>query len=392
MVILYFMVTTALLVGAFNAVRPPMTRYSTGVRPAWFPAMLAAELAPTLIVILALLNASALWLGVFRTALGLVGLAMSGAVACAAMWMILLASRTGREMDRALGSSVKHGPVRDRLSFVTMMWPYPYRVPRDVVVRTDVAYTAGCHADIYRSSRSVTPAPVLVHIHGGSWSGGTRKQQARPLIHAMAQAGWVVVSIDYPLVPAATFPEPILAVHQAVGWIRRNAEELGIDPSSIVLTGGSSGAHLASLAGLTDDHTAWGSRRPEDPPIAAVVVFYGVFDLLNRHGTRDDWPIIERGLMKARKEAETQRYTEASPVDRVRADAPSFLIIHGRHDSLVPFAESVAFADALRAVSTQSVDLILLGGASHAFDAIPSLRTQLMVQRVRSYLDGVVGD
>ena len=390
MVVLYFIVATALAVGACNAVRPPMTRFPTALRPAWFPVMLAAELAPMVLVALVVINAIAFWFGVFGTGLGVIGLGMSVAVALAAMWMIYLASRTGREIDRVLGPSIEPGTSNGRVRFATMFWPDPYRVPNDVVVTTDVAYAPGCHTDIYRSARSTPAAPVLLHVHGGSWSGGTRKQQARPLIHAMAQAGWVVLSIDYPLVPAATFPEPIVAVHRAIGWVRRNAHELGIDPSGIVLTGGSSGAHLASLAGLTDDRPDWGSREAGDPPIAAVVALYGVFDLLNRHGTRDEWPIIERGLMKANRVAEPQRFADASPVDQVRSDAPPFLIIHGLHDSLVPFAESVAFADALRAVSTRAVDLVLLTGASHAFDAIPSLRTQLMVHRVRSYLERVV--
>jgi acetyl esterase/lipase len=245
--------------------------------------------------------------------------------------------------------------------------------------------------DVYRSGTIVTDgSPVLIQIHGGSWSGGNRKQQARPLMHAMALRGWVVISIDYPLVPEATFPEPIIAVHNAIGWVRSRTEDLGIDPAHIYVTGGSSGAHLAALAALTDTHSEWTTRRETDPPIAGAIVLYGVFDLLNRHRIRDDWPIVSEGLIKADPRVDPTAFQVASPVDRVHREAPPFIIIHGRNDSLVPFAESSLFAAALREVSENSVDLVLLKGATHSFDSIPSVRTQHVVKALAERLDGLV--
>jgi len=145
------------------------------------------------------------------------------------------------------------------------------------------------------------------------------------------------------------------------------------------------------LAALTDTRSDWTTRRESDPPVAGAVTFYGVFDLLNRHGIRDEWPIVADGLIKADPKKEPLKFREASPIDRVHADAPPFVIIHGFHDSLVPYAESQLFAAALEEASDSPVDLVLLRGASHSFDAIPSIRTQKVVASIADHLDRLAG-
>lgn len=389
--VIYFILSAAVIVVAITAVRPPWTDKPAMLRPPWFPVMLANELAPLCIAVVVGLAVVATLLGARDETIGRLGLVASLVSVALFGWMIGRASRTGRTMRGVCAGSSSEADA-GRIDLRTAFWPQPYRIPDEIDVTEDLAYMPGQAMDLYSLRKSEpTDAPVLIHIHGGSWSGGNRKQQARPLIHEMAIRGWVVASIDYPLAPAATFPEPIIAVHNAIGWIRSHADEWGIDPSLIYLTGGSSGAHLAALAALTDTDPEWSRRRESDPPIAGAVTFYGVFDLLNRHGIRDDWPIVKDGLMKADPALDPLKFRQASPIDRVRSDAPDFLIVHGDHDSLVPVEESVLFAQALGEVSENRVDLVRLKGATHAFDALPSVRTQLMVAAVADHLEGLIG-
>jgi acetyl esterase/lipase len=137
-------------------------------------------------------------------------------------------------------------------------------------------------------------------------------------------------------------------------------------------------------------NSEWTTRNEIDPPVAGAVVFYGVFDLLNRSEIRDDWPIIPEGLIKADPKVDPQKFEVASPIDWVHRDAPPFVIVHGRQDSLVPCAESSLFASALAEVSRNPVDLVLLRGASHSFDSVPSVRTQQVVAAVGDWLDDLV--
>ena len=352
--------------------------------------MIVNEFAPTWLAA-ALLGGFAGWLlGVQDDPIGVAGMvAVALAVVLFAV-MILRSARSLRIMRAGL-AGITDVP-RPRYSPRDIVFPYPYRDLTDVDRVDDIEYAPGLRLDLYRGS-GVTrhPAPLLIHVHGGSWGGGHRRQQAQPLIREMARRGWVVAAIDYPLVPEATFPDQAIAIHGAVRWFRDRADDLGIDPASIVLTGGSAGAHLASLVALTDADGAWSQRRTSEPPVAGGVLYYGVYDLLDRHGIRDVWPILSVALIKADPVAEPEKFRRGSPIDHVGDGAPPLLVIHGAADSLVPIAESEHFVRALEGGSASPVVFVRLPGATHAFDAVPSIRTQNVVAGTAAWLEAIVG-
>ena len=206
----------------------------------------------------------------------------------------------------------------------------------------------------------------------------------------MARRGWLVAAIDYPLTPQATFPDQVIAIHGALRWFRDRTDELGIAPNAIALTGGSAGAHLASLVALTDAEGPWTQRMDDEPPVAAGVMYYGVYDLLDRHGIRDVWPILSLSLIKADPATEPEKFHLGSPVDHIGGGTPSMLVVHGAHDSLVPVEESEHFARSLAERSPSPTAFVSLPGATHAFDAVPSLRTQNVVAGTAAWLDHVI--
>ncbi|GIU91342.1 MAG: hypothetical protein KatS3mg011_0248 [Acidimicrobiia bacterium] len=128
--------------------------------------------------------------------------------------------------------------------------------------------------------------------------------------------------------------------------------------------GASAGAHLAALLALDEQTKA-----------AGAVVFYGVYDFLNRHRTRPDWPLIPRKVMHATPEQRPDLYRLASPLDQIRPGAPPFMVVHGDHDSLVPPAESRIFVAALREAGIP-VRYLEVRGAQHAFDVFPTPRAR----------------
>lgn len=72
-----------------------------------------------------------------------------------------------------------------------------------------------------------------------------------PLIHRLVANGYVAVSINYRLGPKYRFPDQLIDLKRAITWTRARIAEHGGDPTRIILTGGSAGGHLATLAALT---------------------------------------------------------------------------------------------------------------------------------------------
>src|SRR5207302_246798 len=112
------------------------------------------------------------------------------------------------------------------------------------------------------------------------------------------------------------------------------------------------------------------------------IAIYGIYDFADRHGVRRHQgltQILERHVMKAPVDAARDAYEKASPIARVRADAPPFLIVHGEFDTLVSIEEGRRFAAALSQASRAEVVFAEIPGAQHAFEVFPSLRTALLL-------------
>jgi acetyl esterase/lipase len=234
------------------------------------------------------------------------------------------------------------------------------------------------------------PRPAILQVHGGAWVVGSRKEQGIPLLNHLAANGWVGFNVDYRMGPFHTWPAPVVDVKRAIAWVREHAEEYGVDPDFIALTGGSAGGHLTALAALTaDDRSLQPGFEDADTSVQAAVPFYGVYDMLDDERIHlpllHSW-VLEPLVFKARREDVPERFRDASPTFRVHAGAPPFLVIHGRADSLVPVADARRFVERLREASDAPVVYAELRGAQHAFDFVPSARTAPMVESIERFL------
>ena len=377
--VLLFLLGFLTAFGAQNALRAPKPNRPWWAQPLWLPAMLTSELLPIRFALSAALAATFVSFGALDHFVG-----ATGAVLLGLGWLgyLLLAARA-RRAPRSAALALRIPPPQPiALPLQRRATRYPFSVPPDVDRVDDIEYAEGCTLDLYRSTSS-TGNRVLMQIHGGGWTGGDKRQQARPLIHHLANRGWTVVSISYPLSREEGLEARMTAVHQAITWVRRGAGSYDVDPEFIALTGGSAGGHLASLAALQSSRNGGG--------VQACIPVYGVYDFINRNKTRDDWPVIPKILMGAQPTDAPERYAAASPLDQVHQNAPPFLVIHGTHDSLVPPAEARQFASALEAVSSSEVTLFEVPGATHSFDIVPSPRTRTVVSAIESFLDRVSG-
>ncbi|MFQ5697220.1 MAG: alpha/beta hydrolase fold domain-containing protein [Myxococcota bacterium] len=247
--------------------------------------------------------------------------------------------------------------------------------------------------DIVEPTRPGSLRPVLVQIHGGGWIFGEKHQQGQPLMHFMAMRDWICFAPNYRLGPRATFPAQIVDVKRALAWVRDHAQDYGGDPDFICITGGSAGGHLAALAALTAGDPGFQPGFEEaDTRVSACVPFYGVFDLLDRHGVRGRAsmePFLEQYVFKCSPAQDPELWESASPISRIHENAPPFLVVQGSQDSLVFVEEARTFVEALREKSRNPVFYAEFPGAQHAFDTFHSLRCAHAIRIAAAFLERV---
>lgn len=145
--------------------------------------------------------------------------------------------------------------IRNIAFALTLLLVAPSIVPAAEIVRAvDIPYASRpgvepklLSLDIH-APKGAKNLPVVVYVHGGYWKAGDKGQVGR-LPEFFGNAGYVLVSVNYRLSPAAKHPEPVQDLARAVGWVHDNVAKHGGDPEQIYLTGHSAGAQLVALLG-----------------------------------------------------------------------------------------------------------------------------------------------
>ncbi|MGA8513668.1 MAG: alpha/beta hydrolase [Burkholderiaceae bacterium] len=99
------------------------------------------------------------------------------------------------------------------------------------------------------SPKGATQAPMLIFWHGGGWTNGYRAYVHFMAAH-VARMGFVLVAPSYRLAPADRLPAAIDDAIACATFVAQHAHRYGGNGSSIVLSGHSAGAHLATMVAL----------------------------------------------------------------------------------------------------------------------------------------------
>ncbi|KAM0720842.1 hypothetical protein Q7P37_003127 [Cladosporium fusiforme] len=114
------------------------------------------------------------------------------------------------------------------------------------------------------SARRWSNYPVVLNFHGGGFTLGSPMDDARWCSTVVDECNAVVIAVDYRLAPECPFPTAVEDGVDAVIWVHQNAEELGIDPNKIALSGFSSGANMACTVPLRLWDEMMGFPREDD--------------------------------------------------------------------------------------------------------------------------------
>ncbi|MBP2658625.1 MAG: alpha/beta hydrolase [Firmicutes bacterium] len=246
----------------------------------------------------------------------------------------------------------------------------------------DIAYATQTNSqklDVYLPDDGEGPFPVVVLIHGGGWIVGDKRSDMLSGMLKIYSAGYAVVSVNYRLSGEGKWPAQIYDVKAAVRFIRANAPKYKLNPDKIAVMGESAGGHLAMLLGTTD-----GVKELEDlnmgnmdqsSRVQAVIDWYGVVNI----GTlADDRKLVgynsDNGLTGMEDYLFGSVISEipdivekANPETYISPNMPPFFIQHGTADQVVPYMQSIRFADKAKKVGpgANTVILELLEGAKH---------------------------
>ncbi len=196
--------------------------------------------------------------------------------------------------------------------------------------------------DFYAPAKSTGGAkpPLVVFVHGGGWSIGSRKAVQSKPVH-FTQSGYAFASTGYRLLPDSPVEEQTSDVGKALQLLRAQAGELGFDPNRIVVMGHSAGAHLAALIS-TDPQYAGDAFAAIQGAVLLDGAGYDVVAQLDG-STRVELP----GLYKRVFGDDPKRQAAMSPISHVGGpDVASWLILHVA-DRPISTQRSQEFGEAL---------------------------------------------
>lgn len=260
----------------------------------------------------------------------------------------------------------------------------------EVTITDDITYAQGLSHDSWSSANtSVVPLfmdsyvpdndlqnrPLLMLIHGGGFSGGSKQQEALvDMANYYASRGFVVFSIDYRLrgdigtipqewIDATTNVDPaeldqlyaMYPAHRdakaALRWIIANADNYSINKDYITVGGGSAGAITSIRLGaselgdykdeisLSEDNTLSTTNLSQNYEVQTILDFWG---------SNVSIEILE--LIYG--------------YQRFDSNDPAFFIAHGTEDPTVPFSS----AENLKTIcETNEIDFVYypLEGRGH---------------------------
>lgn len=121
-------------------------------------------------------------------------------------------------------------------------------INQQLIVKTDLNYgdQLSQRLDIiYPEVLIDKKTPVVFLVHGGGWVAGN-KESMLPYAKMIADQGFLVVNVEYTLVPQAAYPQQVLELNQAVEYIFQHQNQLPIDLSRVFFSGDSAGANITS--------------------------------------------------------------------------------------------------------------------------------------------------
>ncbi|MDO9383290.1 MAG: alpha/beta hydrolase [Hyphomicrobiaceae bacterium] len=116
----------------------------------------------------------------------------------------------------------------------------------------------------------IEPAPLVLHFHAGAFVAGSLDQGAC-VAGLLADAGAVVISVDYPLAPSHPFPQAVETGYAALLWAWKARHKLAGRNAPLFIAGEEAGGNLAAAIALM-------ARDQDAPQLAGQILLSPMLD------------------------------------------------------------------------------------------------------------------
>lgn len=295
--------------------------------------------------------------------------------------------------------------------------PLPRRVAFSRTIASSVGSTPDSFDILFYTPPSYKPKskekfPLLINFHGGGFTIGHAREDARWATSVIDRTSAVVVSVNYRLAPEYPFPTGIEDCVSAVLWMWQHAEEYNVDISRTAISGFSAGANLSYATAIQLHEELEKAKKQNNNEklqfgkLISLVTFYGSTDWTQSRAERDASnpnliPVIPPSLFRLFDESYLYPPPDMNSPLLSPGKAPDQLLKDSMPDKLVIIncegdqllAESERFKSRLRNLG-KKVDGSTIEGEGHAWDKRPSFRKgnikrdeayQLAVESLQSF-------
>ncbi|KAM0426578.1 hypothetical protein ACHAPT_008270 [Fusarium lateritium] len=221
-------------------------------------------------------------------------------------------------------------------------------------------------------SKSETPTPAVVYLHGGGFIANSVEIFVPRIARYAHDSNLPYFAVSYRLAPEHPAPCAIEDSYSAVKHLSEFHQEFNIDPSKIIVHGDSAGGGIAAGAALM------ARDRKLEPPLAKQVLVYPMLD--DRTKVKDDDPIVKLMVWKpetnafawdayigdARKSGGISPYAVPARASSLRDLPPTYIEV-GTLDLFRD--ENIEYAARL-AKDDVEVEFHLWPGLPHGFDGV----------------------
>jgi acetyl esterase/lipase len=237
---------------------------------------------------------------------------------------------------------------------------------------------------VFRRPDHADPGAAIYHTHGGGMILGSRYGVPADHLDRVERDDVVVVSVEYRLAPEHPDPAPVEDCYAGLVWTAAHADELGFEPTRLLISGLSAGGGLAAGTTLL-------ARDRSGPRLAGQLLMCPMLDDRDEsvstlqfagrgYWHREDNVVGWTALLGDRKGGDDVTiYAAPARATDLSGLPPTFVDVGSAE---VFRDENVAYASAIWAAGG-SAELHVWSGGFHGFESIPAAAISVAARAAR---------